>query len=66
MAAARQRSTVAPDRIEIPRSADEHEPEPAYEPPIEPGDPSPENVLFVLLGVAVALAVIARLFVVFG
>lgn len=66
MAPARQRSTVASDRIEIPRSTDEDEPEPAYEPPIEPGDPSPENVLFVLLGVAVALAVIARLFALFG
>lgn len=66
MAAARQRPTVDPDRIDIPRSADEDEPEPAFEPPIEPGDPSAENVLFVLLGVAVALAVIARLFVLFG
>lgn len=66
MAAARQRPVVAPDRIDIPRSGDEDELDSPDEPPIEPGDPSPENVLFVLLGVAVALAVIARLFVLFG
>ena len=31
--------------------------------PIEPGTPSPENVLFVLLGVALALFILSRLFV---
>jgi len=33
------------------------------EEPIEPGSPSLENVLFVLLGIALALFVISRLFV---
>lgn len=36
------------------------------EPPIEPGTPSLENALFVLLGVLVALAVVARLVQLFG
>jgi hypothetical protein len=57
---------VAPDRIDIHPADDEGEATTDPEPPIEPGDPSPENVLFVLVGVAVALAVIARLFVLFG
>lgn len=36
------------------------------EPPIEPGSPTLENAAFVLLGVFVALAVIARLVLLFG
>lgn len=36
------------------------------EPPIEPGRPSAENVLFVLLGMAAALAVVFRLVQLFG
>ncbi|MDZ7701887.1 MAG: hypothetical protein U5J98_07360 [Halobacteriales archaeon] len=51
-------------RIEIPNVTEEEALDP--EPPIEPGDPSPENALFVLLGVLFALAVVARLFVLFA
>ena len=56
------------DRVDIPMVADEDEDavERLPEPPIEPGNPSPENVLFVLLGVLAALAVIGRLVVLFG
>lgn len=34
--------------------------------PIEPGSPSLENAVFVLLGVLVALSVVVRLFQLFG
>lgn len=70
MAPDRPVAAVPLDRIEIPdvredaTAADGDEARP--EPPIEPGDPSPENALFVLLGVLVALAVVARLFVLFA
>lgn len=42
-------------------SADDPDDEFPPEPPIEPGSPTLENALFVLLGVLIALAVIARL-----
>ena len=54
---------MAPDRIELPL-IDEEADDP--EPPIEPGEPSPENALFVLLGVLIALAVVVRMFLLFG
>lgn len=66
MAGARQHPVVPPDRTDIPLTGGGPEEALDAETPIEPGDPSPENVLFVLLGVLVALAVIARLFVLFG
>ena len=53
---------MAPDRTD--RSTETGAVDP--EPPIEPGDPSPENALFVLLGVLVALAVVVRLYLLFG
>ena len=40
--------------------------EPADEPPIEPGSPALENVLFVLLGALGTLAVVLRLVQLFG
>jgi hypothetical protein len=46
--------------------ADETDESLLSEPPIEPGTPSLENALFVLLGVLVALAVVARLAQLFG
>ena len=56
------------DRLDVPgvRDGEDGVEEPPLEAPIEPGDPAAENVLFVLLGVLVALAVVARLFVLFG
>ena len=56
------------DRFDVPGVAegDEEAEGPLAEPPIEPGEPTAENALFVLLGVLVALAVVARLFVLFG
>ncbi len=51
------------DGLTIRLEEDEDEP---FQPPIEPGDPDPENALFVLLGVLFALAVVARLWLLFG
>ncbi|MFB6361774.1 MAG: hypothetical protein ABEH59_10705 [Halobacteriales archaeon] len=34
--------------------------------PVEPGEPALENVVFVVLGIAIALAVVARLVMLYG
>lgn len=64
-----QRAVVG-DRFDIPRRDDDADEAPDEEGlgamPIEPGDPAPENVIFVLLGVLIALAVVARLVQLFG
>lgn len=53
-----------PTAVEPP--ADAADERPPVEPLIVPGRPSLENALFVLLGVAVALAVVFRLVELFG
>lgn len=51
------------DRLQTDEEApgDEADEERLPEPPIEPGTPRLENALFVVLGVLIALAVVARL-----
>lgn len=71
LAAGREGRDVALDRLDGPSSdddssADDLDDDVRPEPPIEPGTPSPENSLFVLLGILVALAVVARLVQLFG
>jgi hypothetical protein len=34
--------------------------------PVEPGEPALENVVFVILGIVIALAVVARLVMLYG
>jgi len=51
-------------KFELDEVGEDAEPEP--EPELEPGSPSAENVLFVVLGVVATLLVFAQLAGVFG
>lgn len=59
------------DRIEISlEDEDDEESEMANllpgDEPVEPGEPALENVVFVLLGIVIALAIVARLVMLYG